>query len=325
MTIQDNSKRGGEFDVSNRINITRPLEVSQHVAQLYVQTYGRSDAVSKILNAFDDFVRLFEGRYHGYQHCDTEYHDLQHSLDVTLAMARLMNGHERQHPRHQLGPRRFLLGIVIALFHDSGYIRASNDRYADNGAVYTLTHVTRSGEFLRKYLPGIGLGDHTQLATTLVHFTGYEMDIDSLVVENPRDRKIGELLGTADLIAQMSDRCYLEKCRDRLYREFEMCGLAGKKNPEHPPVFESPEDLLLKTPEFYRSSVLRRLTKNFTNAYQYAHAHFDGLNPYMDYITRNMKHLEKLNETGDYSRLQRRPPQTCCASPRISEDARIPA
>ncbi len=316
MKSREPSNRSGELDVSSQINITQPTDVSQHVAQLYVQTYGRSDAVSKILNAFDDFVRLFEGRYHGYQRCDTEYHDLQHSLDVTLAMARLMNGHERRHPQNQLGPRRFLLGIVIALFHDSGYIRAANDRYAENGAVYTLTHVTRSGEFLRKYLPTVGLGGHTQLATILVHFTGYEIDIDTLVVENPRDRKLGELLGTADLIAQMSDRCYLEKCRDRLYREFEMCGLAGEKNSEHPPVFKSPEDLLLKTPEFYRSSVLRRLTKNFTNAYQYAHAHFDGLNPYMDYIVRNMAHLEKLNEAGDYSRLQRKPPRTCCSNRR---------
>ena len=44
---------------------------------------------------------------------------------------------------------------------------------------------------------------------------------------DPRDRKLGHLLGTADLIAQMADRCYLEKCRDRLYPEFVLGGIAA--------------------------------------------------------------------------------------------------
>ena len=35
---------------------------------------------------------------------------------------------------------------------------------------------------------------------------------------------VGHLLGTADMIAQIADRCYLEKCRDRLYAEFVLGG-----------------------------------------------------------------------------------------------------
>ncbi len=326
MTVHSHPKHGSEFDVSHQVNITRPEEVSQYVSSLYVETYGNSESVFKIVSAFNDFVRLYTGAFEGYRACDTQYHDIQHSLDVTLAMARLMNGYERHHRTQRLGKERFLLGIVIALFHDAGYIRSRNDHYARNGAVYTLTHVTRSGEFLKKYLPSLGLGSLCQLASVLVHFTGYELDIDQLEVEDPRDRKIGELLGTADLIAQMSDRCYLEKCRDRLYREFEMCGLAGDHGSSHTPVFRSPEDLLAKTPDFYRTSVQRRLTKNFTRAFRFMNIHFEGSNPYMEAIDRNIRHLESMNEAGDYSRLRRQPPQTCCpnnSTPETSSLARI--
>ncbi len=52
------------------------------------------------------------------------------------------------------------------------------------------------------------------ISTRIVHFTGYEIKLDQIQLTDPRDRKLGHLLGTADLIAQMADRCYLEKCRD---------------------------------------------------------------------------------------------------------------
>ncbi len=313
MTInssKSNSSRRGDFDVANQINTTDCNEVRDYVSQLYVSTYGASESVFKLVAAFGDFGKLFEGKYFGFRACDTLYHDKQHTLDVTLTMARLLNGYERHNPQNPLGAERFLLGIIVALFHDSGYIRTNQDQYAKNGAVYTLTHVTRSGEFLKGYLPSLGMGKHAKLAATLVHFTGYELEIDDLIIDNPKDKIIGQLLGTADLIAQMSDRCYLEKCRDRLYPEFVTCGLAGDNSFRDSPVFKSPEDLLVKTPAFYRNSVSRRLTANFSSAFNYADIHFEGENPYMDYIVRNIQHLEELNDSGDYTKLQRRPPPT---------------
>ena len=39
-------------------------------------------------------VAIVKAKYPGYRACDTEYHNLQHTLDVTLAMARLMDGYE---------------------------------------------------------------------------------------------------------------------------------------------------------------------------------------------------------------------------------------
>lgn len=304
------SGRQSEYDVANQINVTVPSEVRDYVNQLYSQTYQSTRFVQKINQVFDDFARLYEGRYHGFLACDTLYHDMQHSLDVTLAMARLLSGYEQHHPRQQLGDVRFVLGIVISLFHDAGYIRRSNDQHAENGAIYTLTHVSRSGDFLKAYLSKVGLGNYTQLAALLVHFTGYEFDLDDIETEHPKDRTLGYLLGTADLIAQMSDRCYLEKCRDRLYPEFVLCGLAGGQTNRSSALFRSPTDLLNKTPDFFRYSVLKRLNHHFDGAFEYASVHFGGPNHYMGFITRNIHHLEILNQQQNHSRLQRQLPET---------------
>src|SRR5882757_9065136 len=74
--------------------------------------------------------------------------------------------------------------------------------------------------FMMRFLPSIGMENWVPISTRIVHFTGYEIKLDQIQLADPRDRKLGHLLGTADLIAQMADRCYLEKCRDRLYPEF---------------------------------------------------------------------------------------------------------
>ena len=52
-----------------------------------------------------------------------------------------------------------------------------------------------------------------EICTRVVHFTGYEMDPADIEVANSRERRLGELLGTADLIAQMADVDYARKCR----------------------------------------------------------------------------------------------------------------
>jgi hypothetical protein len=302
--------RRSEFDVTNQIQVTEPASVASHVIRLYTETYGSSGSTRVLARAFNDFARLFRGKYPGYRACDTLYHDMQHTLDVTLTMARLINGHEQQHPQNTLGQARFTLGIIIALFHDSGYIRKNNDHNAMNGAVYTLTHVTRSGEFLKEYLLRIGLGKFIDRAATLVHFTGYELNPDELTINDPKDKILGHLLGTSDLISQMSDRCYLEKCRDRLYQEFVTCGLAGQQSSSSQGnnLFVSAQDLLSKTPWFYRNCVMKRLDRSFKRAFNYAGVHFDGTNPYIECIDRNIQHLEVLNEHNDYSGLNRRLP-----------------
>ena len=146
---------------------------------------------------------------------------MRHSLDMTLALARLVDGHDRVvGASDRLGARRAILGVLIALLHDSGYLKRTSEAEVDNGAVFTKVHVSRSADFIAAYLPKIGFAAEAQVAARLVHFTGYEMDIDDIRVDDARDRTLGCMVGAADLIGQMSDRMYLEKVHHFLYEEF---------------------------------------------------------------------------------------------------------
>jgi hypothetical protein len=203
------------------------------------------------------------------------------------------------------------MAVVTALFHDSGYIRhVERDHDFSNGAEFTMYHVSRSADFLRRYLPELGLSAEVGIASMIVHFTGYELDLDHIELDDPRDIICGHLIGTADLIAQMADRCYLEKCRDRLYPEFVLGGVAvDNSNPgEYLVRYESGEDLLSKTPAFYADIMRERLDKKFNRAYRYIEVLFDGQNPYTDAIDNNIRHLKRVIASGDWSLLRRKPP-----------------
>jgi hypothetical protein len=118
------------------------------------------------------------------------------------------------------------------------------------------------------------------------------------------------MIGTADLIAQMADRCYLEKCRDRLYPEFVLGGLTETVDPlgRKQSIFSSGEDLLAKTPQFYEQEVQKRLNAIFKGVYRYAETHFDGDNLYLEALQQNISHIQDLIDSGNIDQLRRLPP-----------------
>jgi len=254
---------------------------------------------------------LFTGRMPGYHGVDTVYHDRQHSLDMTLAMTRLMVGYERSVEAEQrFGAERAVMGLVTSLFHDAGYIREFEDQKHHNGAEFTLYHVTRSARFLARFLPTLGMESWVPVATRIVHFTGYEIKLSQIPLTDTRDRKLGGLLGTADLIAQMADRCYLEKCRDRLYLEFVLGGIAAAADSDGALQvrYSSGLDLLRQTPQFVRDTRIRRLEGEFEHAYRYLEPLFDGKNPYIEAIDRNLGYLNRVLRTERWPMLRRNPP-----------------
>jgi len=299
--------RLNQNDVTNRVNVEDPVRVRDAVVALYTARYPGIE-LAPLERAFADFQSLFEGGYPGYLACDTLYHDMRHTLDMTLAMARLIDGHERAcAAADRVGPRRAILGVLIALLHDSGYLRRASETAVENGAVFTKTHVSRGADFISAYLPKLGFGAEASLAARLVHFTGYEMEIDDIRVEDPKDRVIGCLVGTADLLGQMSDRMYLEKCREFLYKEFVWGKIARERLPDGYEVvrYASPEDLIIKTPGFYEYVARTRIQKKLGSADRYAEAHFDGPSLYQSEIDRNMDFLRETIETADFTRLRR--------------------
>ncbi|HSG63808.1 MAG TPA: hypothetical protein VLD39_02365 [Gammaproteobacteria bacterium] len=317
-------ERRNDYDVTNSVQVSSPAAVRHAVEDIFVSVYPHASFDSVCL-AFLDFERFFAGldpRYHG---VDTTYHDVQHTLDMTLALARLVAGYERSvAAEDRLGAERAALGLITALFHDSGYLRHRElDRASANGAAFTLTHVSRSAAFLRDYLPTIGLERNVPIATQIVHFTGYELSLDSIELDEPKDSTIGHLLGTADLIAQMADRCYLEKCRDRLFAEFVLAGIAIESRPTGTIVrYRSGRDLLAKTLSFYERSARERLEHSFNRAYRYLETYFEDENPYVIFIKKNLDHLTHVIESAQWEELRRRPP---CFIPDPRGEARITA
>jgi hypothetical protein len=168
----------------------------------------------------------------------------------------------------------------------------------------------RGGNFLTRYLPSIGLANWVPVATQVIHFTGYEVPFKDIRLDDARDRRVGHLLGTADMLAQMSDRCYLEKCRDRLYPEFVIGGVAMQReaNGDLTVQYGSGLDVLRQTPEFFAMTMRTRLDGEFGGAYRYVESLYGGRNPYMEAISRNLEYLTRVLETGNWNMLRRSPP-----------------
>ena len=269
-----------------------------------------TDAIER---AFEDIGQLYAGEHPDYLPCDTEYHGIQHVLDVTLAMARLMDGYERS--RNSLPPLPaacFSLGVVTALFHDFGYLRRRGDKRHRYGSEYTLTHVTRGSKHLHHYLPRIGLKRYASAGATIVHYTDHERRAETIPLSNALLRRVGHMLDTADIIAQMADRCYLEKCRGRLYPEFVLGGLAKRKlrGGRTQILFTSGNDLVRKTPGFYMNAA-KRLDLQLARAYEYAEHHFNGQNLYLEEIQKNVRYAKAVGDAPiSVDMLRRTPPST---------------
>jgi hypothetical protein len=303
--------RRRDFDVTDTICTTDPVAVGNEVMRLFHGLYPAQTS-PQVERAFKDMWLLYQGKHPDYQPCNTEYHDTQHVLDVTLTAARLLDGYVRvgtgQAP---LPPEYFGIGVVVALFHDVGYLLRRTDHKHRFGAEYTLTHVSRGSHFLLDYFPGIGWKQYAAVASQLVHFTGYERPVDTIHVDDPVLRRVGEILGTADIIAQMADRCYLEKCRDRLYPEFVLGGLTRRKQPDGRfiTVFESGDDLVRKTPGFYFNA-MKRLDEQLHRAYVYAERSLGGPNVYLEQMDRNVRYAQLTSAEIGHDPLRRTMPIT---------------
>ena len=285
-------QRALHMDVSNTVDVSDPAAVEHAVKFIIGGRYKEFD-LSSVQLLFRDFSRLYEGRFPGYRACDIEYHNAQHVLDVTLAMARLVDGLGVTRP---LQPDMALAGIAAALFHDSGYIRRTRDSRNKNGGAYTRNHVSRSARFMAEYLPQVGLECLAGTCTRIVHFTRQDIEPAQLAVANDEEYVLGTLLGTADLIAQMADIDYARKCREHLYEEFVAGGIAsdGGDDVATSARYQSPEQLLRLTPGFMRDAIDVHLDGHFDRVHHYAADHFGGRNLYMEAIQENCTGLEEL-------------------------------
>ena len=86
--------RRNDYDVTNSVQVSSTAAVTVAVRELFSDAFP-GESFDRVAVAFEEFDKLFTGRMPGYHGVDTVYHDRQHSLDMTLAMARLLVGYER--------------------------------------------------------------------------------------------------------------------------------------------------------------------------------------------------------------------------------------
>ena len=295
----------GLLEISNRVDVSRTVDLSkpQGVGQAIDAILSTGPVASELLTrAIDDVARAFRGDLPGFLRCDTHYHDLRHAFDSALAMARLINGYRQAAPAEvpaTMDGEHGLLGVLLALFHDIGLLRRGDEAHL-LGAQLTHVHERRSVAFARDWLLRTPLA-HLAEKAELIMVTRLEAPFPAHL--EPIDHALACMLGTADILSQLADRCYLDKCRDFLFEEFRVMGLAGGADSHFP----TPEELLRKTPEFILGPVNQRLRDEYEGMQRMMKVHFNGDCLYAESIERNFRYLEKVLDSEAFHLLRRLP------------------
>ena len=298
-----------ELDVTETVRLDDPAAVADAVCKtLHVGFGALMRGEGFLRKAFKDIEEAFWGRYPDLLTCDTPYHDLRHALDTALLVARMADGCRRCGDV-AISADDAVLAVFLGLYHDIGFIRRTGEEHL-NGAQLMREHESRSVEFARRYLRESCYADRADWAN-LIHATNFAVDLVDLVGRrSPQEVHAARLIGSADLVSQVSDRLYLERCRDFLYREFSISGFNRSRTPSGAIVvlYEDPHDLLEKTPGFYENQVRRRLESDFGGVDRALSAHFGGCNPYLESIEKNLTYLNRLIAHGELAEGLRRHP-----------------
>jgi hypothetical protein len=276
------------------VNTRDLFAIQSEVESIFRSLYPEAEA-GFVAQAFGWTDEWFSGRHPGYQANDARYHDLEHTLQGTLALARLLRGRHFAGVRPILSPEMFELGLLAILFHDTGYLKLAGD-LEGTGAKYTLTHVRRSGEFARKFLEAKGYDAKQVLSVqNMIRCTGVNVDLSTIPFTSELERNIGFALGTADLLGQMAAADYVDKL-PVLFQEFTEAAIYN--GPESPKsiTFQTAEELMRSSPVFWQKYVWPKINGDFGGLYRFLTDPYpDGPNYYLDCIETNLSRLRLLS------------------------------
>lgn len=252
-------------------------------------------------SAFLDVLCLFRGEFPGYCAIKTPYHDLRHTLDVFLCSVRLMHGVHLSGTK--LKDHEINLIMLATLLHDIGYAQLQHED-SGTGAQFTLTHVGRGIKFMQNYLAENAYPDEFSVPLEcLMNSTNPGIAFDEISFPDKRTRLLAQIVGSADIVGQMSDRTYLEKLLF-LFLEFREANFGN---------YASLHDLLSQTKSFYENTREKKLEGAFDGIYKNFNLHFKEVlgidkNYYVESIEKNIDYLNKviaLDETEYLTMLKR--------------------
>jgi hypothetical protein len=189
---------------------------------------------------------------------DALYHNVEHTMLVTLAGYDIMKGRALLKPTDA---GDFAHVILACLFHDIGYVRGilqgdGSDGYlidtkggttslprGSSDAALMPYHVDRSKLFVMGRIGASKLVDASRIARA-IEFTRFPSPPEP---DDPENEE-GLLVRAADFIGQLGDPYYLRKA-NALYYEFEEVGMNRQLG------YTSPADLTDRYPQFYWDNV----------------------------------------------------------------------
>jgi hypothetical protein len=275
------------------VNTKDPAAVAAHVERTFATLYPTA-SVSFIRTVFRDMETLFSGRHPNYNAVDLKYHDFEHTLQATLCMAEMLKGRHLAEVEPRFGHRAFELSIAGVLLHDTGYIKLRSDTQG-TGAKYTFSHVLRSCAYAASYLPTLGANDHeVEAVLGAISCTGPNKDMTQLQFREPTERIMGCALATADFLGQLAAEDYPEEL-EILFYEFQESDNFIHLPPERR-LFKSAEDLIARTPGFWRKFVQPKLESDFQAVYRFlAEPYPHGRNRYLEAVEKNICEIERRN------------------------------
>jgi HD superfamily phosphodiesterase len=290
------------MDPSGEVDLEDLEAVKAAICSTLDRVYGLDYDAALLREAVDALGDAYRGEAFGFLRSDTPYHDLRHVLETGLTMARLIEAQASVKAPAAAGgldSGMALLGVLLALFHDIGLLRRADEAHLA-GATLTPIHEERGVEFLQNYLARTELAALAE-KSELIMPTKLTYSIP--VGWSAQDRLLASLVASADLISQMADRCYLEKCWHFLFNEFCTFGVAGTPDSPYP----DRETLMIKSPRFFADVVTPRLDQEFGGVRRLLDTYYSGADPYQKCIQANVGYLENLLSVNDFSRLRRRP------------------
>ncbi len=279
------------------VDTADPQAVQAEVSAIYGRMFRDGEAAA-VHRSFEWALSCFSGAYPGYQSIDARYHDLEHTMQGTLCLARLLEGRERSGVLPRMDQKVFDLSLFAILFHDMGYLKEEGDDDG-TGAKYTLIHVDRSVDFAGRFLKENGFGSGEILSVQqMIRCTGVNVNLGEIPFQNDLVRLAGYALGTADLLGQMAASDYPDKL-PVLYEEFvEAAQFNGGWTAQFGP-FENPIHLMSQTNDFFAHYVKPKIERDLGGLHRYlAHPDDPSQNDYMESIDRNLARVRKIVADG---------------------------
>jgi hypothetical protein len=269
-----------------------PAAVQNDVQRMYLTMSPQGDP-EFVPRVFGWTIDCFSGRYPNYQPVDARYHDLEHTLQGTLCLARLLRGRHRTGVQPALTQRVVELALLAILLHDTGYLKTRDDTQG-TGAKYTVTHVDRSAAFAGRLLAEKGLsGADIEAVQNMIRCTGVDAQLIAIRFQSELEKIAGFALATADLLGQMAADDYVDKL-PTLYAEFEEAVRFTGDKSHFVAGFSSARDLIRRTPAFWEDFVRAKLERDLEGLHRFLNEPYPaGRNDYLERIQANMDRLKQ--------------------------------